>query len=85
MQSIVATTGNAGPWAFIILGAILAFMGALLASNFRGIGSKYIQLALSRQALMTDSRKKLVQRYRAFYGLAAVLGCLLVISGVSRL
>jgi hypothetical protein len=80
-----ATTGSAGPWFYIVCGAILSVVGGVLASDFRGIGTKYIQIALPKNQIESDSRKSLIGRYRVMYGIAAIIGLGMIVSGVARL
>lgn len=84
MTIMIATSGGAGPLIYIVLGAVLSVVGTILASDFRGIGSKYIQIALPKNQIDSDSRSSLITRYRVMYGIAVAVGLGMIISGIAQ-
>jgi hypothetical protein len=84
MTMMIATSGGAGPLIYIVLGAVLSVVGTILASDLRGIGSKYIQIALPKNQIDSDSRSSLITRYRVMYGIAVAVGLGMIISGIAQ-
>jgi hypothetical protein len=79
----VISSGVAGPWVYVLLGLVLAASAGLLASNFHGLGEKYILLTARRDKMTDRQRARIVKRYRIVYGVACVLGVLMVVSGIA--
>jgi hypothetical protein len=85
MELLIAASGTAGPVFYIVAGIFLLLVTSFLASNYKGLGAKWIQLALPKRDDLDPRRKRLIKRYRIYYGIAAVLGLLMIISGIARL
>jgi hypothetical protein len=60
-------------------------VGLLLASNYRGLGNKWIEIALPKKGDLDLERRRLIKRYRIYYGSASVLGGLMLVAGIARL
>jgi hypothetical protein len=85
MSMLIASSGGAGPLFYIVCGAILCVVGTILASDFRGIGTKYIHIALPKNQIENESRKSSITRYRVIYGIASAIGLVMLVSGIARL
>jgi hypothetical protein len=85
MEQLPAASQPAGPVFFIVVGVFMVLLGSFLASDYRGLASKYIQIALPKQRILSPGRKRIVRNYRTFYAISAVIGVLMIVSGVSRL
>jgi hypothetical protein len=81
----VVAASAAGPWAYIVLGAVLLVVGTALASDFRGLGTRYIQIGRPAQEIPMKASEKLANRYRIRYGVAALVGLILIVSGAGHL
>jgi hypothetical protein len=79
---IAAQHTSLSPVLLTIFGAVLAIFGGVLAADYRGWGVKYIQLGLPRRLLNTERRQRVIKIYRVLYGVAAVVGCLIVLGEV---
>lgn len=67
---------SASPNLYVALGAFLMLLGGLLATDFRGLGTRYIRLTL-RNAPQTT-----VDRYRIWYGIVSAIGLVMFVSGL---
>ena len=73
-MTILAST--ASPAIYVFGGALLLAFGGLLASDYRGLGTRYVRITLPNSSADT------VRRYRLWYGVAAVIGLLSLVSGI---
>ena len=84
---MIASTGaNASPMFYTVFGALFAVLGALLAFDYRGFGTKYIELGLGivdrNRRLSEKNRQRYISFYRFGYGVVSALGCLMFLSGI---
>jgi len=70
---------------YIVGGAFLLVFCSVLASDYRGFGSWWIQISLRKKDILTPERMKFIKRYRVIYVIAAVLGALIMLSGLLSL
>ena len=85
MVNLKATSNDASPWLYVFGGALLFVVGLIMASDYRGIATKYTQLLLPKLDTTTPARSRLIKLYRILYGFAAVVGLGMFVSGVFSL
>jgi hypothetical protein len=85
MVNLMATSNDASPWLYVFGGALLFVVGLIMASDYRGIATKYTQLLLPKLDTTTPARSRLIKLYRILYGFAAVVGLGMFVSGVFSL
>jgi hypothetical protein len=85
VSAVGASGSTAGPDFYIFAGAAALVLGTLLATDYRGWGTKYIQLALRRTDGSSPARARLIRRNRFRFGLLAVVGLVLLVSGLFSL
>jgi hypothetical protein len=80
-----APGGTAGPGVYIVLGAVALVLGTLLATDYRGWGTKYILLGFRRTAVISPGRARFIRRHRVRYGIGAVVGLFMLVFGLLSL
>jgi hypothetical protein len=80
--------GTAGPDFYIIAGAVALVLGTLLASDYRGWGTRYtryLSLSPRRTDVISPAAARRIKHNRFRYGLVAVVGLILLVSGIFSL
>lgn len=69
---------------WLIAGLIFFILGSLVATNFKGFGSWYIQLGvgLFRKNPSDEWRQKLIKRNRIKFGIFAAVGFVVVVANL---
>jgi hypothetical protein len=81
----LATASSGATLAYIVIGLFIAVFGLMLASNFRDITPKYLRRLLRTDGPFTEKQLQTLRNFRVFYGVMAVLGIFVLISGLLRL
>jgi len=79
---IAAQHSSLSPVLLTIFGAVLAIVGGILAADYRGWGVKYIEQGVPRRLFNGERRQRVIKVYRVLYGVAAVVGCLIVLGEI---
>ena len=88
VSAVHASGGSAGPDFYIIAGAVALVLGTLLASDYRGWGTRYtryLSLSPRRTDVISPAAARRIKHNRFRYGLVAVVGLILLVSGIFSL
>jgi hypothetical protein len=75
----------AGPGAGIALGVVLLVLGVLVAGDYGGVGSGYILVTMRKTHVISSAQVRAIRLCRVCYGVAAVAGLAMFVSGVFSL
>jgi hypothetical protein len=84
-SQLLATSSSSAALAYIVIGLLIAGFGLVLASNFRDITPKYLRKLLRTDEPFSEKQLQTLRNFRVFYGVMAVLGIFVLISGLLRL